>query len=91
MADFRHLLADIDRFLMITMCSDEANIPLFRGLEHRINFGTVVALAVYPQGFVKLRWRIRYERQAEGAISSCFTLFVSHFLNRSQFSYSANR
>jgi len=91
MADFRHLPADIGRFLLVTMCSDEANIALFRGLERMINFGTVVALAVYPQGFVKLPWRIRYERQAEGAISFCFNLFVHHFLNRSQFSYSANR
>jgi hypothetical protein len=81
-ADIRHLLADIGRFLFGKICFEGGNILVFQDFREQMKFGTVVALAVYSQGFVKLRWRISYERQAEGTISSCFTLTVHHFLNR---------
>jgi hypothetical protein len=61
-ADFRHSLADIGLFFQVILCIDEANIPLFQGLRARVKFGIVVAPSICQQGFVKLRWRMGYEK-----------------------------
>ena len=42
-ANFRHLMADIGRFLEVIICMDGAKIRVCRGFRPQMKFGTVVA------------------------------------------------
>ena len=48
-AGFRHSVADIGRFFSAQICLAEGNTLIFMDFRGQMKFGTVVALAVYPQ------------------------------------------